>query len=573
MRRRPSSAARPPARGECGDARLRAWRCGVRYGRLLRLVLPLAGIALTGAGCARLFSSYDLAPNGLSRRDDALRRLLSSGRADSALVRVGPDGESAPEDELLRALYSGILAHYAGAYDESNAAFERAVRLTEDRYTESISRAALSLVTNDKVIAYEPSWTERLMIPYYAALNYLARGDVSGAAVEARRLGFLLEQEAERDDEARHRPTLAFLRYFTGVVFEAAGYDNDAAVAYRNARVLADVDTLPFTAAVPDSLGEVVVVLERGFVAHRVEQAVVVPLHGFEVERITGGEEAERLAAAMAIAARVVARALAESGPRRVWRGRSPGTLHVEPTPVEARPRRCRDGEGGHDAAAGLPEKAAVPRPRAPPTVAGPRGDTADGTRWAKPARPARGGKRGERRPERRDPCDVKDEDPYLLRIAWPVFRADRVPVGTARLVGSDDVIVPVRFQTDLSEAVIRDFEQERTRLLARTVARATAKLALTRGLAGEIEEKNEALGEAVGLLFNLSTALLEQADTRSWQLLPARIGIARVQLPPGTHTLAIELDADGARPQRIPLDPVEVRSGRIAFTTVRLWR
>src|SRR5690606_18456476 len=86
-------------------------------------ILLLAGLStLAGAGCARLFSHYDVAPNGLHRSDDRLRRLLMAGQPDSALTRVTDKGTAAPDDELLRSLYAGILAHYAGAYDSSNAA-------------------------------------------------------------------------------------------------------------------------------------------------------------------------------------------------------------------------------------------------------------------------------------------------------------------------------------------------------------------------------------------------------------------------------------------------------------------
>src|SRR5690606_27439758 len=82
--------------------------------------LVLGGVVLASTGCAGLFAGYDVAPNGLSRNDDALRRLLVVGQAEEAYARVLPDGKAAPGDELLRALYAGIIAHHAGAYAESH---------------------------------------------------------------------------------------------------------------------------------------------------------------------------------------------------------------------------------------------------------------------------------------------------------------------------------------------------------------------------------------------------------------------------------------------------------------------
>ena len=55
-------------------------------GRRLLILAVLA--ALAGAGCAGVFSRYDVAPNGLPRSEDRLRQDLAFGRADSALARL-----------------------------------------------------------------------------------------------------------------------------------------------------------------------------------------------------------------------------------------------------------------------------------------------------------------------------------------------------------------------------------------------------------------------------------------------------------------------------------------------------
>ncbi|HEX7118050.1 MAG TPA: hypothetical protein VF212_04645 [Longimicrobiales bacterium] len=488
-----------------------------------RRLLALAGLAvLAGTGCARLFSHYDVAPNGLLRRENDLRRLLAFGHPDSALSHVAGRDDAAPEDELLRALYAGILGHYAGAYDSSNAALQRAAELAEDRYTKRISRAALSLVTSDNVLPYEPGWTERLLIHYYGAMNRLRQGDRAGAAVEARRLGFLLEREAERERDERTTPMIAFLRYFTGVVFEAAGERNDADVAYRNALMLASRgDTLPTERALPDSVGEVVVVVEQGFVAHRVEQSIVAPLLPAEVAWLTGTSGDERAAASLEVATRIVAAlSLRRAHP---WYAHRPPTLHLD-LPSDVRYKAsCTEASDDKD-----------------------DDDTRD--------------------------CP-EDGNPYLLRIAWPAYRLDREPVTGLRVVGGD-IVEPVQFHADVSTAVVRDFDDERTLLLARTVARAISKLALTKGVESIGGDDDEWIGRVLGMLTNLGTALLEQADTRSWQLLPGRIGIARLRLPAGTHRIAVEIpDGAGGVHRRIEVGRVDVRPGRIEVVPVRVWR
>src|SRR5690606_617731 len=119
-------------------------------------------LALALRGCAGLFGSFDVAPSGLRGSDDRLRRMLEAGRADAALAQLEPKGKADPGDALLRALYEGTIARYAGEYEASSAAFELAVELAEDRYTTSISRSALSLITSDRTLPFEPSPSERL---------------------------------------------------------------------------------------------------------------------------------------------------------------------------------------------------------------------------------------------------------------------------------------------------------------------------------------------------------------------------------------------------------------------------
>jgi hypothetical protein len=79
---------------------------------------------------------------------------------------------------------------------------------------------------------------------------------------------------------------------------------------------------------------------------------------------------------------------------------------------------------------------------------------------------------------------------------------------------------------------------------------------------------------ELVGAAANLGAAALEQADTRAWNLLPDQLGIARLQLPAGTHELAVRVPAGiGAAPRNLELGTVEVAAGELRFITARVWR
>jgi hypothetical protein len=172
--------------------------------------------------------------------------------------------------------------------------------------------------------------------------------------------------------------------------------------------------------------------------------------------------------------------------------------------------------------------------------------------------------------PKGRDCRDVEEEVddlPYLLKVAWPVYRADYRPRGTPRLLCEHDTI-SFAGDADLSRAVVRDFERERTLLIARTIARGAAKAAISRGAERKLEEKSDVAGKIAGLLGNVGNVLLERADTRSWHLLPAGITLAHVRLPAGEHDIEIDLpDTDSHHAAT-----VTVRAGAITILPVRAW-
>jgi hypothetical protein len=551
----------------------------MRRRRAVRLarIAAIAALALASAGCARLLGSYAIAPSGLPAGEDRLRHMLAAGQAGAAFDRLG---KSAPDDEVLHALYHGTLAYHAGRYDEAARVLDIAADLADERMTKSLSRAALSIVTSDLILDYEPGRAERLMIPYYAALSRLRLGDVDGAAVEARRLSLLLQRFADGRTDAE-RGLHATLRYVAGAIFEAAGELNDAEVAYRNALAL------DATLAPPGDVwqrsragGTVLVVLEQGFAPHRVEEALAVMLLPEEVHAIAEGSATDRTAVSAFVAGRILEYAAAAPayGTGRGPAGRRGATLHVP-----------------------APARSIVPSTRTR-TVC---------TTRTEPAR-ADTTRTGTVRPVAQrsvTECTEKEEAieglPYLLRVAWPVYRSDPRPAAAARLLGTFAAtggdaaaadgapgqggsaavqgggaagakLLPAAFTGsaaagNVASAVLGDFERERAIIVARTIARGTAKLALTKSAEKKLEEKNEAAGRLLGLLGNVGNVLLERADTRSWHLLPAAVSIARIELPPGTHQLTVEVGHAGAH-RTVPLDTIHVRAGSMAVVATRTW-
>jgi hypothetical protein len=155
---------------------------------------------------------------------------MAQGRYREAAMSAGREG-----DELLRHLDRGLALFYAGDHRASNLYFSRAEQLAEERYTRSLTRAALSLLLNDKVLPYQPDPYERLLVHFYRGLNYVSAGERADVRVEARRLAALLLERRDRHPERAAREGDAFLAYLAGVLLEWSGETEEANVAYRNA--------------------------------------------------------------------------------------------------------------------------------------------------------------------------------------------------------------------------------------------------------------------------------------------------------------------------------------------------
>ena len=484
----------------------------------------LAAALASVIGCAGLWGSLELAPNGLPMAEEELRRDLLRGRPDAALERL-EDGEGDPGDELLRLQFEGALAHYAGDYRRSNEALQRAVELTEDRYTKRVSRAILSMLTGDRALAYVPSTSERLLVHYYGALNYLALGDPAEAAVEARRLAYLLERsDGDAGDEpGPGRSLRRSLGLFAGAVFLAAGERNDAAVALRRAgfRDSLDVDDRPGRAV--ERSGELVVLVERGAVAHRAARSLNLLVWPDEMRRLRAAEAAGEAgsqdtaaATALIIARRALAGGVPESRTVRPWTRR----------PYVGR-RRHLEGDG-------------VPRLL---RVA-----------WA----------------EVRVPPVPRE----ALRLRVTAETASAPVTRSASETGRAQEPEPVRagqgplVRADLSAAVASELRSEAPEMLARALLRAVVKQGLTELVEEEVSEEDEALGEVVGTAANVALSVLERADTRSWHLLPGRIEVHRLRLPEGSQQIEV-LGVGGVRRDTA----VDVRAGATTILSVRMWQ
>ena len=219
-----------------------------------------------------------------------IRGQLTSGQYEAVLASL-KDKKLAPSDRLLQQMYRGVAALHAGEYEIGTRSLDRAWQIADDRWTKRVGDAVAGMTTGEGALPYSPPPVERMFIPYYGALNWLARNERDDAAVEARRLSGLLAGENGAMPDASF---LGGMRYIAGVVFESVGDRNDADVAYRNAAALLG-GALPMDTIPPDAAhGDVVVLIEDGFVVRPEPRELDFWLNDDEVGVLNGPDDFAR---------------------------------------------------------------------------------------------------------------------------------------------------------------------------------------------------------------------------------------------------------------------------------------
>lgn len=185
---------------------------------------------------------------------------LETGKPDDAYTYLQKHASKKQDIPFLFEL--GLVAHYANHFTESSAAFDQAGDIAEDRYTKSVSKAAGSLVTSDKLLPYAGTQYERLLSHYYRALNYVYQGQLDGALVECRRATSLINY-FKGDNEKYDFFGTGLLAYVSGMFFEATGEWNDALISYKQAAEYYQNAAEKTGVKMPDDIGNSLVRLAR----------------------------------------------------------------------------------------------------------------------------------------------------------------------------------------------------------------------------------------------------------------------------------------------------------------------
>jgi hypothetical protein len=221
---------------------MRTWLCGnARVRGAARAPLVAASLLLFAAGCASYSDHTKLA-----------RSALDAGRAREAadaynkLLEVKSDSELPPDlkgDKVVQVLERSTILQQLDNYAMSSRDLE-----VSDKNIEMLdfSRSTMDdiskFIFTDDAGPYQAPPYEKLMINTMNMLNYLVRGDLNGARIEARRYAVMNQYLTEHEGQGKGMTGPG--SYLAGFVFEKSRQPGEALRYYDEALAYAKYDNL-----------------------------------------------------------------------------------------------------------------------------------------------------------------------------------------------------------------------------------------------------------------------------------------------------------------------------------------
>ena len=165
---------------------------------------------------------------GLVKQGETIDSALATGQVGNALALA--EEEDLDKEDVLASLNKGMLRRISGNYKASNQIFEIAKQKIEELYDDSISEQVGTIIINDKLRSYSGDRYEQVLLHAYMAMNYIQLDDLDAARVEMMQADVKMQEWDETPEED------PFVRYLSGMIFEALGEKDEALIAYRKAK-------------------------------------------------------------------------------------------------------------------------------------------------------------------------------------------------------------------------------------------------------------------------------------------------------------------------------------------------
>lgn len=131
--------------------------------------------------------------------------------------------------------------------------------------------------------------------------------------------------------------------------------------------------------------------------------------------------------------------------------------------------------------------------------------------------------------------------DGILTPVAFPAYQEQFYPAasGSLRAVSPEQTVESSTEKVeDIGKIAILNLDNRRVRTIAKSLIRSGIRTAIEHNQIENIESHHDRAAQWVQLGASVYNLVAEQADLRSWQLLPGEIRLSRLILPPGEHEI-----------------------------------
>ena len=153
---------------------------------------------------------------------------MLAGKIGWALAAA--EKEDKAEEDVLASMNKGILRRMVHDYEGSNRILEIAKKQIEALHGVSVSEQLGAVTVNDTLRSFSGDRYEQVLLHAYMAMNYLEMNNMDAARVEILQADIKMREWGDQPEED------PFVRYLSGMIYEALGERDQAIVAYRQAK-------------------------------------------------------------------------------------------------------------------------------------------------------------------------------------------------------------------------------------------------------------------------------------------------------------------------------------------------
>lgn len=153
---------------------------------------------------------------------------------------------------------------------------------------------------------------------------------------------------------------------------------------------------------------------------------------------------------------------------------------------------------------------------------------------------------------------------PPSIRLAFPQYQPRDPGISRIQIQGVPSSQI-MRFSTDLNAVAEASLNARAAQMTVKLGARAAIKEAISQA----VGHKND---DAVEFIVRAALFLMENADVRCWETLPASLTLVRVPIPPQIRSFTVEAGAGGkSRSEEIRMPEPPMKPGQRIFRSIRL--